>query len=99
MHIYTKTIYGMWIMQEVYNLFSGNFFYQYSVLIRTAFAISSIRKRENIIKEVQEVFINTQTLQFLLGKKKKTLKKLGLLKTKLLMILNLIIQSYSLLNE
>lgn len=69
MHIYTKTIYGMWIKQESYNLFSSC--YQYSDTNRTAFAISSTRKRKNVIKTTfsQEVLIKTQNLQFLLGEK------------------------------
>lgn len=89
MWIYTKTIYHMWIKQEVYKLFSAGFFCQYRDVIRTAFATSSIRKRENTIKEIKEVFSS-----FL---RKKSLKKLGLLKTKLFIILKLIIQSYSML--
>lgn len=38
----------MWIKQEEYNYFV---FYQYSGVTRTAFAISSTRKRKNVIKE------------------------------------------------
>lgn len=46
----------MWIKQEIYKLFSAGFFFfcQCCDVIRTAFAISSIRKRENTIKEIKK---------------------------------------------
>lgn len=57
----------MWIKQEVYNLFSGGFFTDIVLLLELLLQ-SLVRKRENTIKEVQEILIKIQNLQFLLGK-------------------------------
>lgn len=66
MCIYIKTIYCIWIKQEVYNLFSWGFLTN-TVLLLELLLQSLVRKNENTIKEVQEVLIKTKNFQFFLG--------------------------------